>query len=135
MSMAAVREELAMLHAGYATLAAASMDPLTVTELLEVGDGLETLTRQLPTQRHRMLSRLQAEATPKALGAKSYKNVLATRWRLSTAEAGRRLSEAALLGPRRCLTGEPLQPVLPATAAAQAHGAITTEHVTCSARR
>jgi hypothetical protein len=49
MSMAEVREGLAMMHAGYAMLAAASMDPLTTTELLEVGDELETLTRQLPT--------------------------------------------------------------------------------------
>jgi hypothetical protein len=43
MSMAEVREGLAMMHAGYAALAAACMDPLTATELLEVGDELETL--------------------------------------------------------------------------------------------
>jgi len=120
MSMAEVREGLAMMRAGYATLAAASMDPLTATELLEVGDELETLTCQLPTQRHRMLTRLQAETTARALGAKSWHNVLTVRWRLSSAEAGRRLTEAALLGPRRGLTGEPLDPQLPATSAAVA---------------
>ena len=78
MSMAEVRDGLAMMRAGYAMLAAASMDPLTKTELLEVGDELETLTRQLPTQSHRMLARLQAETTPKELGAKSWQ---ATCWR------------------------------------------------------
>src|ERR1700761_8245189 len=130
MSMAEVRKGLAMMRAGYATLAAASMDPLTATELLEVGDELETLTCQLPTQRHRMLTRLQAETTARALGAKSWHNVLTVRWRLSSAEAGRRLTEAALLGPRRGLTGEPLDPQLPATSAAVAVGAITADHVT-----
>jgi hypothetical protein len=56
--------------------------------------------------------------------------VLRTRWRLSTGEAaGRRLAQAAALGPRRTLTGQPLEPVLPATAAAQAQGLINGEHV------
>ncbi len=48
---------------------------------------------------------------------------------LQSREANRRLAEAAVLGPRRSLTGEPLEPALPATAAAQAHGLITAEHV------
>ena len=55
--------------------------------------------------------------------------MLRIRWRISSGEANRRLTEAALLGPRRTLTGEPLEPVLAATAAAQAAGAITAEHV------
>lgn len=127
--MVEVREGLAMMRAGYAMLAAASMDPLTKTELVEVGDDLETLTRQLPTQSHRLLARLQTETTPKEMGAKSWKDVLAIRWRISSTEAGRRLSDAALLGPTRALTGEPLPPALLATAAAQAHGLINGEHV------
>ena len=102
---------------------------LTLPELLAVGDELQTLTCQLPTQSHRVLARLQAETTPKEMGAKSWKDVLAIRWRISTSEAGRRLTEAALLGPRRTLTGQPLPPVLACTAAAQAAGAINAEHV------
>ncbi len=92
-------------------------------------DEYETLTCQMPTQSHRLLSRLQAETTPKAMGAKSWNEVLRVRWRLSTAEASRRLHEAADLGPRTSLIGEPLAPQLPAVAAAQAAGAITGEHV------
>jgi hypothetical protein len=76
-----------------------------------------------------MLARLQAEHTPRELGAKSWNEVLRTRWRISTAEAGRRLADAAALGPRRTLIGLPLDPVLPATAAAQGAGSITGEHV------
>jgi hypothetical protein len=129
MSVAEVREGLAMMRAGYAMLAAASMDTLTKDEVLMVGDELEILTRQLPTQSHRMLARLQSETTPKEMGAKSWRDVLTIRWRISTTEANRRLGDAALFGPRRALTGEPLAPVLEATAAAAAHGSINGEHV------
>ncbi|WP_120312282.1 DUF222 domain-containing protein, partial [Mycobacterium mantenii] len=55
--------------------------------------------------------------------------VLADRLHISRAEAGRRIAEAAELGPRRALSGEPLGPVLPATAAAQRDGAIGADHV------
>ncbi len=118
-----------MARAAYDAFAVCDIDLLTATELLEIGDEVDTLTRQAPTQSHRVLARLQVETTAKALGAKSWRDVLTTRWRISTAEAGRRLALAALLGPRRSLTGEPLEPALPATAAAQAHGLITAEHV------
>ena len=92
-------------------------------------DDLETLTCQLPVQGHRLLTRLQAETTPKALGAKSWRDVMAIRWRISPSEAGRRLEEAALLAPRQTLIGAPLDPVLPCTAIAQSHGVINREHV------
>ena len=81
------------------------LQPLRVLDV--VLDDLETLTCQLPVQWHRLLTRLQAETTPKALGAKSWRDVLRIRWRLSSKEAGRRLAEAAVLGPRRSLIGEP----------------------------
>jgi hypothetical protein len=72
---------------------------------------------------------LQADTTPKELGAKSWKDVLRIRWRITATEAHRRLAEAAELGPRRALTGEPLPPVLAVTAAAQGLGLINGEHV------
>jgi hypothetical protein len=55
--------------------------------------------------------------------------VLANRLRIGRSEASRRLDEAADLGPRTALTGEPLAPVLPTVAAAQAAGIIGAEHV------
>ena len=76
-----------------------------------------------------MLARLQVDTTAQEMGAKSWKDVLAIRWRISTTEANRRLTEAALLAPRRALTGASLPPVLPAIAAAQVHGLINGEHV------
>lgn len=129
MSGAAVREALAALRVAHDALAACDVDLLTRQELLETLDELETLTCQLPTQSHRLLARLQLETTAKELGAKSWRDVLRIRWRISSAEAGRRLTDAALLGPRGALSGEPLEPVLPATAKGQALGLLNDEHV------
>ena len=120
---------VAALRAAHDELAALPIDALTKPELVEVLDELETSPCQLPAQSHRMLARLQAETTAKEMGAKRWRDVLAIRWRISTTEAGRRLDEAAQLGPRRTLTGEPLEPVLPCTALAQARGLINGEHV------
>ena len=129
MSAEAVAAAVAALRDAHDQLAALSIDALTARELVAALDDLEALSCQLPAQSHRMLVRLQTEATAKEMGAKSWRQVLANRWRISTSEAGRRLDEAAVLGPRRSLTGEPLDAVLPCTALAQAHGVINAEHV------
>ncbi len=121
---------MANLCAAYDAFDACDLDALTRTELMSVMDDLETLTCRMPTQSHRLLTRLQAEATPKQMGAKSWNEVLRIRWRLSSSEASRRLHEAAELATRTSLLGQPLAPVLPAVAAAQAAGLITGEHVT-----
>ncbi|WP_395310848.1 HNH endonuclease signature motif containing protein [Mycobacterium sp. AMU20-3851] len=117
------------LRGAYRAFADCDLEALTRAELLAVMDEYETLTCQLPAQTHRMLARLQADNTPKELGAKSWNEVLRARWRLSTADAGRRLGEAVALGPRRTLTGEALPPTLAAVAAAQAAGLINADHV------
>jgi hypothetical protein len=129
MQIEAVRAALTAFHAAYEELAACGIDTLTRDELLAAIDDLEILDCQLPTQRHRMLAQLQAQATPGELGAKSWREVLMVRWRLSGTEAHRRLADAAVLGPRQALSGQPLAPLLAATAAAQALGLITAEHV------
>jgi hypothetical protein len=117
------------MRAAHDAMAALPVESLTAGELLEVLDELETLTCRLPVQSHRLLTRLQAETTPRAMGAKSWRDVLAIRWRISPSEAGRRLDDAAALGPRQALSGMTLDPVLPCAAIAQAHGLINREHV------
>ncbi|OBA96595.1 hypothetical protein A5665_28470 [Mycolicibacterium fortuitum] len=126
---AGVVDVVAGLRAAFDAFAACDFGSLTRAELLTVLDEYEALLCRLPAVGHRLLARLQVEATPGELGAKSWSEVLRTRWRLSTAEAGRRLGEAAELGPRRSLSGEPLAPVLPVVAAAQAAGLLNGEHV------
>ncbi len=126
---AVLQEAVTALRAAFDAVAACDIDLLTRAELIGPLDELETLGCQLPSVSQRLLARLQAEATPQQLGAKSWKDVLTVRWRISAAEANRRLNEAAVLAPRRTITGEPLPAALPATAAAQDLGLITSEHV------
>ncbi|MGE2833750.1 DUF222 domain-containing protein [Mycobacterium sp. SMC-4] len=129
MSGGDLQAAVAVLRAAFEEVAACDVDLLTRPELVGALDELEALGCQLPTMSHRLLARLQAEATPQSMGAKSWKEVLTVRWRISAREARRRLAEAAVLAPRQSLIGPALEPVLAATAAAQAHGLINGEHV------
>ena len=129
MSSGPVIAAMGALHAAVDTLAELSIDALTHQELLEVLSELETLARTAPTIARPIITRLQHEASPTALGAKSLKDVLCLRLRISKKEAALRLAEARELGPRTSFTGEPMQPVLARTAAAQAGGRIGFEHV------
>ncbi|BBY61526.1 HNH endonuclease signature motif containing protein [Mycolicibacterium sarraceniae] len=124
-----LHKAVAAVRAAHDELAALPVDTLSHRELLDVLGELEILSRQLPAQSHRILARLTAEASPQALGAKTLPDVLTTRLRVSRTEAKRRVRDAAVLGPRRSLIGEPLSPVLELTAAAQAAGQIGPEHV------
>jgi Domain of unknown function (DUF222) len=63
------------------------------------------------------------------LGGKSWTDVLCNRLRIGRGDARRRLDEADDLGPRAAMTGEPLPPLLPNVAAAQAAGAIGADHI------
>lgn len=112
-----------------AALAEVAVPALSRDERLTLLDGLEKLARQLPAHGHRIVAAVVAECEPRELGARSWRQVLVARLRISRAEAGRRLSDAEQLGPRTALTGQPLAAVLAATAAAQAEGAIGAEHV------
>ena len=89
-----VQVAMAALRGAHESLAGCDLEMLTGRELLTVLDELETLSCQLPAQWHRALTRLQAETTPKELGAKNWKDVLRIRWRISASEANRRLAQA-----------------------------------------
>ena len=91
MGVEAVQAAVAAMRAAHDELAALPIEALTTSELVGVLDELETLLCQLPAQTHRVLARLQTETTAKEMGAKSWRQVLANRFRISTAEAGRRL--------------------------------------------
>ncbi|WP_084294058.1 HNH endonuclease signature motif containing protein [Mycolicibacterium flavescens] len=123
------QDAMAGLRAAVDRLAGCDFDLSTAPELIAVLDELETVKCRLPAVEHRALARLQTETTPAQMGATNWRQVLSVRWRISTSEANRRLAEAELLAPRQAFTGEVLPPRLPATAAAQAHGLITAEHV------
>lgn len=109
-----------------AALPAADM---AAPEMLVALERMERLRRLLPAVEHTVLTQLQSQTTPVAVGAKSWRSVLTHRLGISSADAGQRLAEAAELGPRLSITGETLPPVLPTTAAAQARGEIGSDHV------
>lgn len=72
-------EAVAALRAAYDAFAAADLGTLSRDELVAVLDEVETLTCRLPAQWHRMLAALQAEATSREMGAKSWNEVLRIR--------------------------------------------------------
>ncbi|SRX94089.1 hypothetical protein [Microlunatus phosphovorus NM-1] [Mycobacterium shimoidei] len=105
-----------------------TFEVLTVPESLAMLARCEKLRRQLPAVEHPLINQLGEHADEAELGGR-LGAVLAERLRITRAEANRRIGEAADLGPRRAMTGEPLEPVLAASAAAQRAGAIGGGHV------
>ena len=72
-------------------------------------DNVETLARILPALRHQPINDLLAQATTEQVGG-SLQQVLADRLRIYRRDAARRIEEAADLGARTTLIGEPLPP-------------------------
>jgi len=103
-------------------------DALTTPEHLAVLQRCERMRRWLPAIEHPVINQLSDQADPAELGGK-LAPALADRLRITRTEASRRIHEAADLGSRRALNGEPLEPQLPATAQAQRNGVIGFGHV------
>jgi hypothetical protein len=126
-SSVAISKRIAAMRAEFEALMAEPVDGST-SERTAVAYEWEMFTRQLPAMTHRLVNGL-AEVPAEQLGEPSFGSALSTLLRISTKEANRRIREAQDLGPRAALTGEPLEPVLSNTAAAQRRGQIGAEHV------
>jgi hypothetical protein len=120
---------LSGLEAAFDAVADLSFDALTNPEVLAVLSRLETLSRREPVIEHRLIGKLVRDSTAVELGAKNFADVLTTALRISRKDAHRRLDDATDLGQRSTLTGEPVQPCLPQTAAAQVAGCIGADHI------
>jgi hypothetical protein len=116
------------LEADYKRALDLTFDVLTTPERLRVLERWEQMRRRQPAVEHVLINQLAEQADPTELGGK-LAPALASRLRITRAEASRRIHEAADLGERRALNGEPLEPVLEATAAAQRNGVIGAGHV------
>jgi Domain of unknown function (DUF222) len=121
-------EVLDALEAGYKRALDLTFDVLTTPERLRVLQRWEQLRRWQPAVEHALINQLAEQADPAELGG-ALAAALANRLRISRAEASRRIHDAADLGVRTALNGEPLAPLLPATAAAQRNGEIGASHV------
>src|SRR5271168_744567 len=126
------REEIveifSALDADLDRLCELSFDVFTTPERLRALERLERAARRLRAPQHALINQLDAQASAEELGG-TVRSALADRLRITKAEAGRRVEEAADLGERRALTGELLAPQLPATAAAQRDGEIGDGHI------
>jgi hypothetical protein len=105
-----------------------SFDALTTPERLVMLARCEVFRRRLPALEHPLINQVSGQADATELGGK-LPSALAERLRITRAEASRRIGEAAELGDRKAITGEPLPPLLTATAAAQRDGRIGSAHV------
>ncbi|MEB3071129.1 HNH endonuclease signature motif containing protein [[Mycobacterium] vasticus] len=102
-------------------------DVLTSREALALLQRCEVLRRRLSAVEHPMVNQI-ATADPGEIGGKP-RWVLADTLHITRGDAARRIADAEQLGPRRSLTGEPLEPVLPEVAEAQRDGRIGASHV------
>ena len=118
----AITATLDRFAAAQAAVAALPFEVLTGPEALAVKDRLETVYRRQVAVDHRLTHQLTTQTSPIELGGKSWTDVLSNRLRIGRGDARRRLDEAADLGPRTAMSGEPLEPLLPKVAAALAAG-------------
>lgn len=119
---------LAQLAAALDTLIALDLSRLDQDELLELLRGVEQQHRRLPALDHALIAELDRRGSANEFAARDTRTLLRDTLRLSPAEARARYEAAVDLGPRHTMTGEPLGPIFPAVAAAQAEGAISVDH-------
>ncbi len=125
----AVQHALSDRAASVKALLDADFAMFDTAELLGLLSERERQARADAAVDHRILAALMDRATPHEIGGKTWTDVLGTRDRLSATEAARRIAGARDLGPRHTMTGEVLEPVLAACAAALAAGTINAAHI------
>ncbi len=97
-------------------------------ELLASVAELEAEVSRLRYRQLAVLAELNARNVAGSLGFRGLPDLIAVQVRCSRAEARKRWLAVERFGARRSLTGEALEPVLPATAEAFAAGEIGPEH-------
>ncbi|MBV9513760.1 MAG: DUF222 domain-containing protein, partial [Mycobacteriaceae bacterium] len=120
MSSVAFAEAAALYDAVDAALGCADAidgEGLSTAERVQLLARRQGWRRRLPAGEHELINQLVAYGTVEELGA-SVPRALADRLRISRAEARARIEQAADLGPRRGLDGQPLAAKLEHTAAA-----------------
>jgi hypothetical protein len=125
---AEIEADFAALHEVVSRVVGHTYDALTTPERLTYLEKLELEARRLAFPGHQLINQLAERSDPEELGGR-LSHALADRLRITRPDAGRRVAEAADLGPRRAITGEPLPPLLTGTAAAQRNGHIGAGHV------
>ncbi|MUM19988.1 HNH endonuclease [Mycobacterium sp. CBMA271] len=108
-----------------------AVDPTMLTQFdrFAVLQRLETVARRLSAATVPLVSEIAATHVSGQFGGANATDVLADGLRITRTEARHRLAEAQDLTPHLAMTGEPLDPVLPVTAAMYRSGSIGRQHV------
>src|SRR3954467_3560246 len=114
----AVDEAVALLRAGVDALLAVPVDGLEAVEFVRVIEAVEVQRRRLEAVDQRLLAGASAAGVASLFGQPGLAGALASLLRIDVPEARRRVARAVDLGPRRALTGEALEPILPLAARA-----------------
>lgn len=94
-------------------------------EVLELLSGLEARKRRLATVDHAIIGEVEDRGLGRERGCKRTSGLLVQLLRISAGKANARVRAAKELAPRRGLTGQPMPPVFPQVAAAQAAGTVS----------
>ncbi|QIS12929.1 HNH endonuclease signature motif containing protein [Nocardia arthritidis] len=125
----AVRQRVAdSLLASVDRLVDTPLTPLLDEDLIQLVRDVECVVRRLAGFGHQVLAQVSQRSIPARVGAAGVSRFLVETLNISQSEAAARAKAAEELGPRIDMAGEVHPPLLPATAAAQAEGAITAEH-------
>jgi hypothetical protein len=116
------------IDAAFDDLVGCDCEALATREQLAVLERCEKVRRRLPAIEHPVINSLARQAPSQELGG-TLTHAVTEATLTSRAEASRRIKEARDLGPRHGLTGEPLAPMLAATATAQRDGTLGSGQV------
>ena len=122
--MSSIEVALEALDQAVALLGAADLDSLGPAERYVVLERLETSRRRQIAAAHDLICHLE-----QAPGCPPVPIALSDVLRISRREARRRIRDAEQLAPRITITGQPVPPVLPATAKAWEAGILDAEHL------
>ena len=101
---------------------------LSSVQLTALLADLETQRRRLEAVDQLVIAQIEEQGVAGEYGRTSTLDLLVSLLRITPREAKARVERAQDLGPRRAITGEPLPPVFPATAAAIRDGQICAQH-------
>jgi len=121
-------QTLTALRAAVDEQLASDLSPLPQDEVLDALRGLEVESRRLAAAQHRLTAEVAARNVAGELNYRDTASLLSAVLLLTRSQANDRVNAAELLGPRASLLGEPLPPVLPATAQALTDGSISPAH-------
>ena len=116
------------MQASVAALADARLDALDTGQRLAMLEAITAVGRQLAGVENQLIAGLQREATHADLGD-GLTSTLADLTRITKPEANRRIRDAEDTATRTAITGQPLPPRFPATAAAVVAGVLDRTHL------